>query len=102
MKVKTTISCECGRKYQSKDAYCISRHNQSKYHQEYLLTGITPDERKQIHNENKKTYRHNYYECHKEHDNKPNQCECGGTFTNANKLTHIKTKKHQDYINLHC
>lgn len=26
-------------------------------------------------------------------------CECGGKYTKVNKLTHSKTKKHQDYIN---
>ena len=36
-----------------------------------------------------------YYEKNKEEIN----CECGGKYTYYNKNRHIKTKKHQNYIN---
>ena len=99
MKTKYIVNCECGKVYSSKDAYCISRHNSSVYHQEYLLTGITPDERKENQRLHKNIHRHEYYLKHKDIDNFKNNCECGGTFTNANKYTHNKTKNHQQYLN---
>ena len=35
----------------------------------------------------------------KEKNNKRFNCECGGKYTHTNKSRHIKSKKHQDYIN---
>ena len=31
---------------------------------------------------------------------KKNDCECGGKYTNANKLSHLKTKKHLNFIQI--
>tara|TARA_R110002096_G_scaffold45989_2_gene122921 strand:+ start:370 stop:855 length:486 start_codon:yes stop_codon:yes gene_type:complete len=41
-----------------------------------------------------------YYQTHKEQLKKKFTCECGGKYTNSNITHHIKTKKHQNYINL--
>ena len=34
------------------------------------------------------------YDCNHKHT-----CECGSVYTNHNKHTHLRTNKHQDYIN---
>jgi hypothetical protein len=41
-----------------------------------------------------------YYNDRKDQLQVKNQCECGGKYTNMHKLTHEKSKKHQNYINL--
>tara|TARA_R110002049_G_scaffold234559_1_gene407777 strand:+ start:209 stop:772 length:564 start_codon:yes stop_codon:yes gene_type:complete len=44
-----------------------------------------------------------YYNTHKEEINEKNRekfnCDCGGRFTKVNKIQHIKTNKHQKYLN---
>jgi len=40
-----------------------------------------------------------YYKNHKEQKNKKIECECGGKYTHQHKSTHIKSKKHQKYLN---
>lgn len=40
-----------------------------------------------------------YREENKEKTNEKFKCECGGQYTNVNKLKHFKTKKHQKYLN---
>jgi hypothetical protein len=56
-----------------------------------------------------KEYRKEYRECNKDHikeyyqKNKErlcqiNYCECGGQYSTSNKIQHIKTKKHQEYL----
>tara|TARA_R110000787_G_scaffold73420_1_gene163488 strand:+ start:209 stop:625 length:417 start_codon:yes stop_codon:yes gene_type:complete len=58
----------------------------------YKITGRTKQE-----------YMTAYYQEHKEEiaeqRNKKHDCECGGRYTHSNKDTHIKTKKHKDYLN---
>ena len=34
----------------------------------------------------------------KEYNNKPCICECGGKYTNSNKIQHLKSIKHKKYI----
>ena len=52
--------------------------------------------------ENKKKYDKKYYENNIEHikeqKNQKHNCECGGKFTNTSKSQHIKTNKHQKYL----
>ena len=38
-------------------------------------------------------------EKNKERNTKKYECECGGKYTHTNKSAHVKSKKHQDYIN---
>jgi len=57
-----------------------------------------------INNPNKvKIFNKNYRETHQEqiktHNNFKSNCECGGSFTNVNKTTHLKTQKHCQFIN---
>jgi len=40
-----------------------------------------------------------YREENKEEINAKHTCECGGKYTQHHKSSHMKTKKHQDYIN---
>ena len=71
----------------------------------------TTDEQKK---EQAKEYKKNYYDLNrekvkgksnehyknnKEKINEKFDCECGGKYTNSYKSTHIKTAKHQNYIN---
>lgn len=46
-----------------------------------------------------KKYREKNAEKIKQWQNQPFQCECGGKYTMRNKLTHSKTKKHQQFVN---
>ena len=59
-------------------------------------------ERKKIYDENNKEKikerKKIYYEKNKQKFNDKFNCECGGKFTMQNKLRHIKTKKHQNYL----
>ena len=41
----------------------------------------------------------NYNENNKDKKNAKNKCECGGKYTHSNISIHLKTKKHQNYIN---
>ena len=40
-----------------------------------------------------------YYEKNKEYKSKKFVCECGGKYTQCHKSRHLKTKKHQNYLN---
>ena len=46
-----------------------------------------------------KQYRDDNKDKMKEHKTKKCTCECGSTFTHGNKSQHIKTMKHQKYLN---
>jgi len=45
-----------------------------------------------------KEYKKEYYEKNKVKINQKFNCECGGRFTICNKSQHLKTKKHQKYL----
>jgi len=53
--------------------------------------------------ESVKQHKKQYYQSNKQlikqKANEKNNCECGGCYTTVNKARHIKTKKHQNYIN---
>jgi adenylate kinase family enzyme len=58
--------------------------------------------RKEYYDDNKdelKTRCKKYKDEHKEEINAKHTCECGGRYANPYKSRHIKSKKHQDYIN---
>ena len=44
-------------------------------------------------------YRKKWYEENKEILNEKVKCDCGGCYTNKDKLRHLKTKKHKLYLN---
>ena len=50
-------------------------------------------------NEKQKQYREVNKDKINESQNEKFGCDCGGKFTRSHKLQHLKTKKHQDYIN---
>jgi len=63
--------------------------------------------KKEYRQENKEViadYQKEYYEKNKEvlkeHINEKFECECGGSYTRANKSKHEKTKKHQNFTDL--
>jgi hypothetical protein len=58
------------------------------YHKEYYIE----------HKEQKKEYYIEHKEKLLEQSKEKFTCECGGTYTRNNKSSHIKTKKHQEYI----
>ena len=68
---------------------CVNRNIAGRGSKEYY------DENK----EHKKAQSKQYYDEHKEHINAKHNCDCGGRYTNVYKPRHLKTKKHQDYIN---
>jgi len=49
--------------------------------------------------EQQKVYREQHKEQLRERYNKPFICECGSNYTYANKSQHLKTQKHQNYLN---
>ena len=51
------------------------------------------------HKEEKKQYLKEYREKHKEKRNEKHDCACGGKYTFANKIRHLKSLKHLKYIN---
>ena len=48
--------------------------------------------------EQKKQYRQSNTDKIKAHYNQKRDCDCGGKYTEANKARHLKTKKHQKYL----
>ena len=46
-----------------------------------------------------KDYQKNYRQCNNDTSKKKINCECGGKYTHANISIHLKTKKHQNYLN---
>ena len=70
--------------------------NKDKYkelHKEYYETN--KDKIKQI----QKEYRETNKDKIKEYQNTKNDCVCGGVYSNSGKARHLKTKKHQSYLN---
>ena len=57
---------------------------------------------REIHSEKIKNFNKNYRETHQDQiklrQNQKNTCECGGIFSHSNKLRHLKTLKHCQYI----
>ena len=95
----------------NKDKYNQWRDDNKEHLKKYR--NDNKDKNKQWHDDNKehvKQYREDnkdkkkqYYEDNKdkikEHLSKKCMCECGSTFTHGNKTHHIKTIKHQKYLN---
>jgi len=50
--------------------------------------------------ERKRLYREKHKERIKEHKGKKYNCECGGKYTHDHKAGHLRTKKHQAYLDL--
>ena len=66
-----------------------NKENIKEYYEEYYEAN--KDKKKQYYEDNKDKI--------KEHLSKKCTCECGSTFTHGNKTNHIKTMKHQKYLN---
>ena len=49
--------------------------------------------------EHKKAQSKQYYDEHKEEITAKHNCDCGGIYSMVHKARHMKSKKHQDYIN---
>jgi hypothetical protein len=73
------------------------RQNNKKYFKEYNKQ-YRKDNREKI-AERKKQYYQDNREQIKEQANKKFDCECGGKYTHGNKPRHLRSKKHQKYLN---
>ena len=60
---------------------------------------IFSEKNKEYFAEKSKTYRRENIELVKEKQKIPLTCECGTTFSTCNKSQHLKSKKHQEFIN---
>jgi len=54
---------------------------------------------KEYYKEWNKQYRENNKEKIKQYKNEKFNCECGGKYTTANKVRHMKSRKHKNFIN---
>lgn len=86
-------SIECVNKY------IPTRTNKEYYEQNKEKIIDRMKEYQENNKENIKQYKKEYYENHKDKINKKIECECGCKYTHQNKARHIKTKKHQKYLN---
>ena len=77
---------------------CVNKHISYKeiIEKPILIKYISEEKKKKI--EEKKDYDKKYRELNKEKLNNGHICECGGLYQTHHKSTHIKTKKHTDYI----
>ena len=64
-----------------------------------LIAGRSQKQYRAEHKEEMNAYSIKYRDEHKEHLNAKHNCDCGGIYSTIHKSRHIKTKKHQDYIN---
>ena len=87
-------------KEKAKEYYEINKDKIKEYREN------NKDKRKEYYQENKdkiKEKTKKYKEKNKEHIKEINKqkinCDCGGKYTHTNKASHMKTKKHIDYIN---
>jgi len=53
---------------------------------------------KQVPSQTQQEYAKQYYVENKEIINQKHNCECGGNYTQVNKQRHLKSKKHQKYL----
>jgi len=76
-----------------KQYYQDNREQISDRHKQYYQ-----DNREQINDRQKQYYQDNREQI-KEQRNKKFDCECGGKYTHKHKSQHLRTKKHQKYLN---
>jgi hypothetical protein len=74
--------------------YQDNKEKIGRIHKEYYVVNTEQIKKKQ------KEYRQNNGEQIAQHKNTKHECECGGKYSNSHKPKHIKTKKHQDWINI--
>lgn len=76
--------------------YVINKDTIKEYYKQYYV--INEYTIKQY----KKDYNKQYYDTNKntikQYKTQKHQCECGGKYTIQNKSSHLKTKKHKNYI----
>jgi hypothetical protein len=72
---------------------CVNKFIAGRSRKEYLKQ-YYDENREQMH-----AYSRKYYDKHKEEINAKHSCDCGGRYAMLHKSRHIKSKKHQDYIN---
>ena len=101
------FSCNSKLELEKKERLCME---QDEFRLNAYKPFLTEEEKKEYdkkyreeHVEENKKYNEKYYKENKEQLNKQRNkkcdCVCGSTYTYKNKSTHIKTKKHQKYIN---
>ena len=70
-------------------------------HKAYQTAEQLKEYKKEHYEENREYYKEKYKKYREENKTKINKkcdCECGGKYTQSNNSKHIKTKKHQDYL----
>ena len=73
--------------------YCVDNiETKKKYDEQYRIDNSETIKQK------RKEYRIDNNDKLKQKQNEKHNCDCGGKYTNANKLQHIKTTKHKKYI----
>ena len=81
----------------------MSEKNKDRYYENYdkirERTKIYYEKNKEYFAEKSKTYYRENIELVKEKQKIPLTCECGSVFTTTNKSQHLKSKKHQEFIN---
>ena len=101
------------KKYREENPDYYKEHNKKHYeeNQEYHKERSKKhyEENQEYHKERSKKYREEnreeylkknkkYYEENKAKLNKKYDCDCGGKYTHRHTKTHLKSKKHQDYL----
>jgi predicted GIY-YIG superfamily endonuclease len=76
---------------------CVNKNITGRTNKEYYQ-----DNKEKINEKHKdyfKEYKKKWKEDNKEKLNQKFDCECGGKYTNCHKSRHLKSKKHQNFIN---
>ena len=78
---------------------CVNKRISYKSKEDKIKDKIIYDKNYRELNKEKKLKNHKlYYQLNKEKLSKSNTCECGGLYKTYHKTTHMKTKKHKEYI----
>ena len=85
------------------ETYPCSDSNESKARERYLYEHLKPSLNTQMSFRLPKESKQNYYNRNKENilikNNERFKCICGSSFSHCNKQQHLRSNKHQDYIN---
>ena len=76
----------------------LERQKRERYFYDKLGATLNKCVPSQIHSESVKQYYINNKEIINQKQNQKHYCECGGKYTQQNKLQHLNTKKHQKYL----
>ena len=81
------------------EKYCCKDSNEASARERYYYETLNAKLNTKVPNRSMKECLTNYRQTHKQQAQQKYNCECGSVFTHSHKSEHIKTKKHQNYIN---